>query len=41
MGGLVDDGDEAQTDREREHHPHLHDAGQHDQPQHDGEHRRE
>ena len=39
--GLVDDGDEAQRDREPEHHPDLHDIGEHDEPQRDREHRGE
>ena len=37
MRGLVDDGDEPERDRQREHHPHLHDIGEHDEPQRDRE----
>ena len=36
-GGFVDDGHEPEPDREAEHHPDLHDVGEHDQPQHDRE----
>ncbi len=36
-GGLVDDGDEAEPDREAEHHPYLHHPGEHDEPKRDRE----
>ena len=34
---LVDDRDEAERERQREHHPYLDDVGEHDEPEHDGQ----